>query len=78
MKPLCIVVGFGTDVVLGITHAFGEAGFQLGLISRNPAKYSDTLQDLGQMHMTVNLISKLQPIQSPYQCYRCSIVNEQS
>jgi NAD(P)-dependent dehydrogenase (short-subunit alcohol dehydrogenase family) len=46
MKPLCIVVGFGTGVGLGVARAFGKAGFQLGLISRNPAKYTDALQDL--------------------------------
>jgi NAD(P)-dependent dehydrogenase (short-subunit alcohol dehydrogenase family) len=46
MKPLCIIIGFGTGVGLGIAHAFGQAGFQLGLISRHPAKYADVLQDL--------------------------------
>ncbi len=36
MKPLCIIIGFGTGVGLGIARAFGQAGFQLGLIARNP------------------------------------------
>jgi NADP-dependent 3-hydroxy acid dehydrogenase YdfG len=48
MKPLCIVVGFGTGVGLGIAHAFGKAGFQLGLIARNPSKYADVLKDLAE------------------------------
>jgi short-subunit dehydrogenase len=45
-KPLCIIVGFGAGVGLGIARAFGQVGFQLGLISRHPAKYADLLQDL--------------------------------
>ncbi|BAZ08404.1 short-chain dehydrogenase/reductase SDR [Calothrix sp. NIES-4071] len=46
MKPLCIIVGFGTGVGLGIARAFGQAGFQLGLIARNPSKYTGALQSL--------------------------------
>jgi short-subunit dehydrogenase len=46
MKPLCIIVGFGTGVGNGIACAFGEAGFQLGLIARNPSKYTGALQSL--------------------------------
>jgi NADP-dependent 3-hydroxy acid dehydrogenase YdfG len=48
MKPLCIIVGFGTGVGLGIAHAFGNAGFQLGLIARNPSKYADTITALSE------------------------------
>jgi NAD(P)-dependent dehydrogenase (short-subunit alcohol dehydrogenase family) len=46
MKPLCIVVGSGTGVGLGIADAFGNAGFQLGLIARNPSKYAATIAAL--------------------------------
>lgn len=46
MKPLCIIVGFGTGVGLGVARAFGQAGFQLGLIARNPSKYTGALQSL--------------------------------
>lgn len=46
MKPLCIIVGFGSGVGLGIAHAFGNAGFQLGLIARNPSKYADAIASL--------------------------------
>jgi NAD(P)-dependent dehydrogenase (short-subunit alcohol dehydrogenase family) len=48
MKPLCLIVGFGTGVGLGVAHAFGRAGFQLGLISRSPSNYTDTLKELAQ------------------------------
>jgi short-subunit dehydrogenase len=48
MKPHCIIVGFGTGVGLGIAHAFGDAGFQLGLIARNPSKYVDVIAALSQ------------------------------
>ncbi len=57
MKPLCIVVGFGTGVGLGVARAFGNAGFQLGLISRNPSKYTDTLQDLVDAGIEVSIES---------------------
>ncbi|WP_404790425.1 SDR family NAD(P)-dependent oxidoreductase [Altericista sp. CCNU0014] len=46
MKPLCIIVGFGSGVGLGIARAFGNAGFQLGLIARNPSKYADAIASL--------------------------------
>ncbi|NJN31487.1 MAG: SDR family NAD(P)-dependent oxidoreductase [Synechococcales cyanobacterium RM1_1_8] len=48
MKPLCIIVGFGTGVGLGIARTSGNAGFQLGLIARNPAKYADVLSELSE------------------------------
>jgi NAD(P)-dependent dehydrogenase (short-subunit alcohol dehydrogenase family) len=49
MKPLCIIVGFGTGVGLGIARAFGNAGFQLGLIVRNPSKYADEIATLSEL-----------------------------
>ncbi len=48
MKPHCIIVGFGTGVGLGIAHAFGNAGFLLGLICRNPSKYTDEIAALAK------------------------------
>ncbi len=49
MKPLCIIVGFGTGVGFGIARAFGNAGFQLGLIARNPSKYADAISALSEL-----------------------------
>lgn len=48
MKPLCIIVGFGTGVGLGIARAFGNAGFQLGLIARQSSKYADAIASLAE------------------------------
>jgi short-subunit dehydrogenase len=48
MKPLCIIVGFGTGVGMGIAEAFGKDGFQLGLIARNPLKYANVLKFLSE------------------------------
>jgi short-subunit dehydrogenase len=48
---LCIIVGFGTGVGLGIAHAFGKAGFSLGLIARSPQKYADAVQSLKGMNI---------------------------
>jgi short-subunit dehydrogenase len=45
-KPLCTIVGFGSGVGLGVARAFGQAGFQLALVSRNPEKYADALKNL--------------------------------
>ncbi len=53
MKPLCIIVGFGTGVGLGVARAFGLAGFGLGLIARNPSKYTDALNSLTKLDIDV-------------------------
>jgi len=45
-KPLCIVVGYGAGVGQGIALAFGKAGFRIGLIARNPAKFAEPMQQL--------------------------------
>lgn len=55
MKPLCIIVGFGTGVGLGIADAFGNAGFQLGLIARNPSKYADAIASLTEAGIDVTI-----------------------
>lgn len=56
-KPLCVIVGFGFGVGLGVARAFGQAGFQLGLISRNPAKYADVLKDLAASGIDVTIVA---------------------
>ncbi len=53
MKPLCIIVGFGTGVGLGMARAFGNAGFQLGLIARNPSKYAAVITTLTESGIEV-------------------------
>jgi NADP-dependent 3-hydroxy acid dehydrogenase YdfG len=77
MKPLCIIVGFGAGVGLGIARAFGKAGFQLGLIARTPSKYTAALQgltesgieamieaaDVSDQQSLANAIAKLQQAQ---------------
>ncbi|GAA6622404.1 SDR family oxidoreductase [Scytonema sp. NUACC26] len=55
MKPLCIIVGFGAGVGMGIADAFGKTGFQLGLIARNPSKYTDALQSLTNAGIEVSI-----------------------
>lgn len=55
MKSLCIIVGFGTGLGMGIAEAFGKDGFQLGLISRNPSKYADALRSLGEAGIDTNI-----------------------
>jgi short-subunit dehydrogenase len=54
---LCIIVGFGTGVGLGIAHAFGKAGFNLGLIARSPQKYTDVLKSLTDMGIICELVA---------------------
>lgn len=55
MKRHCIIVGFGTGVGLGMARAFGNAGFQLGLIARNPSKYTDTIAALAAEGITATM-----------------------
>jgi short-subunit dehydrogenase len=54
---LCIIVGFGTGVGLGIAHAFGKAGFSLGLIARSPQKYADAMQSLKDMNIPCEIVA---------------------
>lgn len=53
----CIIVGFGTGVGLGIAHAFGKAGFSLGLIARSPQKYTDAVESLNDAGMICELVA---------------------
>lgn len=53
----CIIVGFGTGVGLGIAHAFGKAGFSLGLIARSPQKYSDAVKSLTDAGIICELVA---------------------
>jgi short-subunit dehydrogenase len=56
-KPLCTIVGFGSGVGLGVARAFGQAGFQLALISRNPEKYADELKNLALAGIEAKTVS---------------------
>lgn len=54
MKPLCIIVGFGTGVGAGIARAFGSAGFNIGAIARNPGKYAEIFQSLTEAGIDIS------------------------
>jgi NAD(P)-dependent dehydrogenase (short-subunit alcohol dehydrogenase family) len=41
-----LIIGFGPGIGLGAAKAFGEAGFDLSLLSRNPDKTSDSVASL--------------------------------
>ncbi|MGQ0593520.1 MAG: SDR family NAD(P)-dependent oxidoreductase [Gammaproteobacteria bacterium] len=56
-KPLCIIVGYGAGVGQGIALAFGQAGFRLGLIARNPAKLAEPLRQLTDAGIEAELIA---------------------
>ncbi len=56
-EPLCIIVGYGAGVGQGIALAFGEAGFRLGLIARNPAKLAEPLRQLTDAGIEAVLIA---------------------
>jgi short-subunit dehydrogenase len=46
MSQICAIVGFGAGVSMGVAKAFGQEGYVLALIARNPAKLSDNAQAL--------------------------------
>lgn len=54
---LCIIVGFGSGVGLGIAHAFGKAGFSLGLIARSPQKYADIVKSLKDINIPCEIVA---------------------
>jgi short-subunit dehydrogenase len=37
-QKVCAIVGFGTGVSMGVARAFGQEGYALVLLARNPAK----------------------------------------
>ena len=45
-KSLCVIVGFGAGVGLGLAKAFGREGFQLALLARNPSRHAQLLAEL--------------------------------
>jgi NADP-dependent 3-hydroxy acid dehydrogenase YdfG len=56
-KPHAIVVGVGPGVGGGIAHAFASAGYNLSLLSRDPSKQTELLQQLRQTGATVETVA---------------------
>ncbi len=51
-KALCIIVGFGPGNGLALAKAFGQEGFQLALLSRNPSKHAALTAMLAKENFT--------------------------
>lgn len=45
-SKICAIVGFGPGVSLGVARAFGQAGYALALMARNPVRLSENAQTL--------------------------------
>jgi short-subunit dehydrogenase len=45
-QKICAIVGFGTGVSMGVAKAFGNEGYALALLARNPNKLEDNAQNL--------------------------------
>jgi short-subunit dehydrogenase len=45
-QKVCVIVGFGTGVSMGVARAFGKEEYALALVARNPAKLLDNAQTL--------------------------------
>ncbi len=54
---VCIIVGFGRGVGLGIAQAFGKVGYTLGLIGRSPQKYVEAVKLLTDAGVTCELVA---------------------
>jgi short-subunit dehydrogenase len=52
-QKICAIVGFGTGVSLGVAKAFGNEGYALALIARNPGKLEDNAQTLKALGYSV-------------------------
>jgi short-subunit dehydrogenase len=52
-QKVCVVVGFGTGVGMGVARAFGKEGYALALLARNPAKLGANAQALRTEGFTV-------------------------
>jgi short-subunit dehydrogenase len=52
-QKICAIVGFGAGVSTGVARAFGKEGYKLALLSRNPAKSEDSIQNLKTLGYTV-------------------------
>lgn len=48
-KKICLIIGFGPGVGLGVAKAFGALGYSLALLSRNPQKSAAQLAELKQL-----------------------------
>lgn len=52
-QKICVIVGFGTGVSMGVARAFGKKGYALALVARNPNKLADNAQALQTEGYTV-------------------------
>lgn len=55
-KPVCLIIGYGPGVGHGIATAFGKAGYDLIVASRNPDKYATSVADLKAQSIGVRSI----------------------
>ena len=51
-KSVCGIVGFGPGVGFGLAKAFGREGFNLALLSRDPAKHAPLITLLARENLT--------------------------
>ncbi len=54
--PACLIVGYGPGVGHGIAIAFGNAGYDPIVASRNPDKYAASVSELSKQGITVKSI----------------------
>jgi short-subunit dehydrogenase len=52
-QKVCTIVGFGTGVSAGVARVFGNEGYTLALVARNPTKLADNAQVLKTEGFTV-------------------------
>lgn len=52
-QKVCAIVGFGSGVSMGVAKVFGQEGYALALIARNPGKLIDNAQVLKADDYTV-------------------------
>lgn len=56
-QAICVIVGFGTGVSLGVAKAFAKEGYTLALIARNAAKLEANSQELRQAGHLLHLFT---------------------
>ncbi len=56
-KPACLIIGYGPGVGHGIAAAFGQAGYDLVLCSRNPRKHASAIEELTKLGIEVQVES---------------------
>ncbi len=52
-QKVCAIAGFGAGVSTGVAKAFGNEGYTLALLARNPGRLAENAQDLQQAGYTV-------------------------